>query len=130
MVNASAVPPDSPFSVRVSAVVSAPDEPDVLESLLESLPSSIDEVVVVGGQSLMDSAQIAPSLKADVRVVERQGTEREDAFAAGFAAAAGEIVVMVDADSDLRDFARFVGALKKGAAFATDATPRTPELHH
>jgi glycosyltransferase involved in cell wall biosynthesis len=75
----------------------------------------IGEVIVADNGSDDDSAQIAKEAGALVVHEDRRGYG--SAYLAGFAAAAGEYVVMVDADLtyDFDDIPRFVEELDKGA---------------
>jgi glycosyltransferase involved in cell wall biosynthesis len=75
----------------------------------------VGEVIVADNGSDDDSAQIAKGAGALVVHEDRRGYG--SAYLAGFAAAAGEYVVMVDADLtyDFGDIPRFVDELDKGA---------------
>jgi hypothetical protein len=119
--HAAAVPSDSVSPARVSAVLRVRDAPADIISLLMNLPERVSEVILVGGPLTADAAALAHSTKAHVRVVEQQGSGKEAAFACGFAAAKGEIVVMLDVDSDSSNLERFISALESGAEFVSGA---------
>jgi glycosyltransferase involved in cell wall biosynthesis len=103
----------------VSVVVPARNEARNLPHVFASIPPWVDEVVLVDGHSADDTVAVARRLLPDVRVVAQQGRGKGDALRAGFAAAKGDIIVMIDADgsTDGAEIPRFVGALLAGADF-------------
>jgi len=84
------------------------------------IPEWVSEIVLVDGHSMDDTVAVAQKLHPAVRIVHQQGQGKGDALQAGFAAAEGEIIVMMDADgsTDGGEILRFVGALVTGADFA------------
>jgi hypothetical protein len=108
------------FPARVTAVLQVRDAPADMMSVLMNLPERVSEVILVGGPLTADAAALAHSTKAPVRVVEQQGSGKDAAFACGFAAAEGEIVVMIDADSDASKLEHFISALEDGADFVSN----------
>jgi glycosyltransferase involved in cell wall biosynthesis len=76
--------------------------------------------VLVDGHSTDDTVEVAQKLCPGIRIVHQEGRGKGDALQAGFAAAEGEIIVMMDADgsTDGAEIPRFVGALVTGADFA------------
>jgi len=64
--------------------------------------------------------EVARKLLPDIRVVQQPGRGKGDALRAGFAAATGDIIVMLDADgsTDPDEIPAFVGTLIAGADFA------------
>src|SRR5207253_10879286 len=60
--------------------------------------SWVDEVVLVDGNSIDNTVEIARGLRPDIRIVQQQGRGKGAALRTGFAAATGEIIVMLDAD--------------------------------
>jgi hypothetical protein len=115
------VPPDSALSARVTAVLQVRDAPADIMSVLMNLPERVSEVILVGGPFPADAAALTHSTKAHIRAVEQQAPGKEAAFACGFAAAEGEIVVMLDVDSDASNLERFISALESGADFVSGA---------
>jgi glycosyltransferase involved in cell wall biosynthesis len=79
----------------------------------------VDEVVLVDGLSTDATELLARRLRPDARIVHQLRKGKGAALRAGFAAATGDIIVMIDADgsTDPREMGRFVGALKDGADF-------------
>ena len=104
----------------VSVVIPAKNEARNLEHVLGTIPDWVDEIVLVDGHSADDTVAVAQRLCPAVRIVHQQGYGKGDALQAGFAAAKGEIIVMMDADgsTDGKEILRFVGALVTGADFA------------
>jgi glycosyltransferase involved in cell wall biosynthesis len=104
----------------VSVVIPAKNEARNLEHVFATIPEWVDEIVLVDGHSTDDTVAIAEKLHPGIRIVYQQGHGKGDALQAGFAAAKGEIIVMMDADgsTDGAEIPRFVGALVTGADFA------------
>jgi glycosyltransferase involved in cell wall biosynthesis len=91
-----------------------------LEHVFATIPEWIFEIVLVDGHSTDDIVVVAQKLRPEILIVHHQGHGKEDALQAGFAAAKGEIIVLMDADgsTDGGEILRFVGALVTGADFA------------
>jgi glycosyltransferase involved in cell wall biosynthesis len=77
-------------------------------------------VILVDGHSTDGTPETARQLLPDVRIVEQTRSGKGNALACGFAAATGDIIVMIDADgsTDPTEIPRFVSALTAGADFA------------
>ena len=75
---------------------------------------------MVDGRRVDDTISVARALRSDVRIVLQNRVGKGNAMACGFAAATGDIIVMLDADgsADPREIPRFVAALVEGADFA------------
>jgi glycosyltransferase involved in cell wall biosynthesis len=106
--------------VRVSVVVPTLNEAANLPHVFARLPGGLHEVILIDGHSTDDTVAVARMLRPDVRVVLQSGRGKGDALACGFAAARGDIIVMLDADgsTDPAEIPRFVQALLDGADFA------------
>lgn len=104
---------------RVSIVVPAKNEANNLRHVLPLLDQSY-EVVVVDGHSVDGTMDVARELRPDAIVVEQTRKGKGNALAAGFLAATGDIIVMLDADgsADPLEIPRFVETLTRGADFA------------
>jgi len=105
---------------RVSVVIPALNEARNLPAVLPRLPAGIHEVILVDGRSTDGTADVARAIRADVRVVHQSGRGKGNALRAGFAAATGDIIVMLDADgsNDPGEIPQFVATLMAGADFA------------
>ena len=111
---------DLAIGVTVTVVVPAMNEAENLPHVFATLPHWIDEVVLVDGNSTDDTVTVAKALRPGLRVVTQTGRGKGNALTEGFAAATGDIIVMIDADgsTDGREIIRFVSALVAGADFA------------
>jgi glycosyltransferase involved in cell wall biosynthesis len=101
-------------------VIPALDEAANLPHVFARIPASIHEVILVDGHSRDGTIDIARTIRPDVRVVLQNGRGKGNALACGFAAATGDIIVMIDADAsnDPAEIPRFVDALLEGHDFA------------
>jgi glycosyltransferase involved in cell wall biosynthesis len=109
-----------PHWPRVSVIVPTLNEARNLPHVFAEMPDGIHEVIVVDGHSTDGTADVARALRPDVRIVEQRGRGKGDALQAGFEAAEGDVLVMLDADgsADPGEIPAFVGALMAGADFA------------
>jgi glycosyltransferase involved in cell wall biosynthesis len=84
------------------------------------MPTDIDEVVFVNGASVDDTAEVAKRLWPSGIHIAQTRKGKGNALACGFAAASGDIIVMIDADgsTDPVEIPRYVNALISGADFA------------
>ena len=105
---------------RISVIVPTYNEAKNLPHVFGLLPDDLHEVIVVDGRSVDGTVEAAISLRPDVRIVRQNRRGKGNALACGFAAATGDVIVMLDADgsADPREIARYVAALTDGADFA------------
>jgi glycosyltransferase involved in cell wall biosynthesis len=105
--------------LRVSVVIPTLNEERNLGHVLPRLPAWVDEVIIVDGRSTDRTIAEARRLLPSVRVVEETKPGKGTALQAGFRAATGHIVVMIDADGsmDPEEISSFVFALLAGADF-------------
>ncbi|HEX9374352.1 MAG TPA: glycosyltransferase family 2 protein [Roseiflexaceae bacterium] len=108
------------YDVTVSVVIPALNEAKNLPHVLPRIPPDIHEVILVDGFSTDATVQIAQELLPSIRVVYQEGRGKGAALRSGFAAATGDIIVMLDADgsTDPAEIPAFVGALRAGNDFA------------
>jgi len=104
----------------ISVVIPTLNEAANLPHVFNRLPRTIDEVVLVDGHSVDDTIAVARALRPEVRVVLQDGRGKGNALACGFAAATGDIIVMLDADgsTDPAEIPLFIEALMAGHDFA------------
>lgn len=104
---------------RVSVVVPAMNEAKNLPEMFKNIPSDVYEIVVVDGNSTDGTAEVALSLRDDVRVVNQERPGKGNALICGFNACRGDVIVMIDADCsmDAAEIPLFVDALVDGADF-------------
>jgi len=105
--------------VSVTVVVPAMNEALNLPHVLPKIPTWVDEVILVDGNSNDDTIAVAKSLLPNIVVVAQKRPGKGAALDAGFEAAKGDIIVMIDADgsTDPEEIPAFVGALLSGADF-------------
>jgi len=85
----------------VSVVIPALNEEPNIAWVLERLPPFVDEIVLVDGHSVDRTVAVARAVRRDVVVVTQNGGGKGAALRAGFAAARGDIIVMIDADGSM-----------------------------
>jgi hypothetical protein len=105
---------------KISVVVPAKNEARNVGRVLAELPDGLHEVILVDARSTDDTVEVARRARPDVRVRVQRGNGKGDALRTGFAAATGNLIVMLDADgsADPTEIPRFVAALEAGADFA------------
>ena len=105
---------------RVSVIIPALNEARNLPHVAARMPIDVDEIVFVNGASQDDTAEVARELWPDAIHVSQTRKGKGNALSCGFAAATGDIIVMIDADgsTDPAEIPRFVGALVAGSDFA------------
>jgi glycosyltransferase involved in cell wall biosynthesis len=109
--------PPSLVLPRVSFVVPTLNEAKNLPWLLPRIPSWAHEIVIVDGRSTDDTVSVARRLRPDIKFVFERRRGKGAALQAGFEAASGDIIVMLDADGSMvpEEAIVFVGALMAGA---------------
>jgi glycosyltransferase involved in cell wall biosynthesis len=112
--------PARPFA-RVSAIIPTLNEAANLPHVFSRLPlHELFEVIIVDGHSTDDTVAVARELFPSVRVVLQDASGKGNALACGFAAARGDIIVMLDADgsTDPAEIPAYLDRLFAGADFA------------
>jgi glycosyltransferase involved in cell wall biosynthesis len=106
--------------LAISVVIPALNEADNLPFVLSRIPNFVDEVLLVDGHSTDATVEVAREAYPTIRVVTQQGRGKGAALRSGFAAAGGDVIVMLDADgsTDPLEIATFVRVLLDGADFA------------
>jgi glycosyltransferase involved in cell wall biosynthesis len=104
----------------VTVVIPALNEEENLPHVLPGIREWVDEVVLVDGHSHDRTVEVARQLCPGIRVIAQEGRGKGAALRTGFAAATGDIIVMLDADgsTDPAEIPAYVGALLSGADFA------------
>jgi hypothetical protein len=104
---------------ETSVVIPALNEAPNIGWVLARIPEWVSEVVLVDGLSVDQTELVARQLRPDLVVVHQRRPGKGSALRAGFAAARGEYVVMLDADgsTDPAEMGRFIDALRDGADF-------------
>lgn len=104
---------------KVSVVIPTLNEARNLPFVLPRIPKWVHEVILIDGHSTDDTVEVARRLWPGIRVVEELRRGKGAALRAGFALAAGDIIVTLDADgsADPAEMNAFIGGLLSGADF-------------
>jgi glycosyltransferase involved in cell wall biosynthesis len=100
----------------VSVVIPAKNEARNIGWVLERIPTWVDEVVLVDGRSTDRTVEVARAIRPDIVVVADDEPGKGAALRAGFGAARGDFIVMLDADGsmDPGEIENFVNLLASG----------------
>jgi glycosyltransferase involved in cell wall biosynthesis len=103
----------------ISVVIPTKNEAQNISWVLERIPAWIDEVILVDGQSTDGTIEAAKRARPDIVVIEQRSRGKGLALQAGFAAATGDIIVMLDADGSMHpaEIGRYVALLESGFDF-------------
>ncbi len=107
--------PDPVPAPTVSVVIPTLNEAGNIVHVLSQL-AAFPDIVIVDGNSTDDTVALAREYRPDVRVIERPARGKGDALRAGFEAATGDIVVIMDADGsmDPREVGVFTSMIEIG----------------
>ena len=111
--------PAGEHSPKVSVVIPALNEAANLPLVLPRIPTWVHEVILVDGYSTDNTIAVAEATWPGIRIVMQEGRGKGAALRSGFAAATGDIIVMLDADGSTNpaEIPAFIGALLAGADF-------------
>ena len=100
----------------VSVVIPAKNEAGNLPWVLPRIPDLVDEIILVDGLSTDETVAVAKMVRSDVVVIHETRPGKGSALRAGFAAARGEYVIMLDADCsmDPAEIPAYVDKLRDG----------------
>jgi glycosyltransferase involved in cell wall biosynthesis len=103
----------------VSTIIPTLNEAANLPHVLERLPRGINELIIVDGHSTDHTIAVAKEIRPEARIVLQDRKGKGNALACGFAAARGDIIVMIDADgsTDPEEIPSFIRPLIQGADF-------------
>ncbi|WP_426989073.1 glycosyltransferase family 2 protein [Pseudarthrobacter sp. Y6] len=120
-------PAAEPERASISVVIPTLNEAKNVPWVLRRMPLYVDEVVIVDGRSRDNTVGVARALRRDIVVLDEQRKDKGVALWSGFAAATGDIIVMLDADGsmDPQEIGWFVSPLQhdydfvKGSRYVT-----------
>jgi len=100
----------------VSVVIPTLDEERNIAWVLERLPPLVDEIIIVDGRSTDGTIAAARAARPDVRMVHELRPGKGAALRAGFNAARGDVIVMMDADGSMHpaELTRYVALISEG----------------
>ena len=104
----------------VSVIIPTLNEAKNLPLVLPFLPMDwVDEVILVDGRSIDGTVDIAQQILPSIKVVLEKKKGKGAAMFAGYQAASGDILVVMDADgsNDPREIPRYIKPLLEGADF-------------
>lgn len=109
----------TPGEPSVSLVIPARNEAANIASVLDEIPPCVNEIILVDGNSTDATLVTARSCRPDLRVIAQERTGKGDALCAGFQAASGDVIVMIDADGSMspREIPHFLYFLSNGYDF-------------
>ena len=101
-------------AATVSLVIPTLNEANNIAWVLQRIPVSVDEVILVDGRSTDGTVEVARGVRPDIRVVIEPRPGKGVALRSGFGAARGDYIVMIDADGsmDPREIEDLVQALE------------------
>jgi glycosyltransferase involved in cell wall biosynthesis len=104
----------------MSVVIPALNEERNIPHVLARIPENAHQVILVDGNSVDRTVEVARKVRPDVCVVNQTRSGKGNALACGFEAATGDVIAMIDADgsADPGEIPRFMDALLAGADFA------------
>lgn len=104
----------------VSVVIPTRNEEKNVPFVLNAMPEGIDQIILVDGHSSDGTVEAARRACPDIEVIQQTRRGKGNALAAGFAAATGDYIVMIDADGsmDPAEIPSFIKVLDEGAHYA------------
>lgn len=105
-----------PSHIGVSLVIPAMNEERNIPWVFKRIPACVDEVILVDGNSVDRTVAVSRALRPNIRVVGQSRPGKGNALRSGFAAARGDVIVMIDADCsmDPGEIGRYLALLEEG----------------
>ena len=105
--------------LTVSLVIPVRNEARNIAWVLEQVPDTVTEIILVDGNSTDVTLITARSYRPDIRIVPQEGIGKGSALRTGFLAAEGDVIVMIDADGSMspREISHYLHFLANGYDF-------------
>ena len=103
----------------VSVIIPTLNEAGNLPFVLNTIPSWVDEIVIVDGRSQDDTLRVAKVLHPDIRIVEELRAGKGAAMRTGLESAKGDFIIALDADGSMdgAEIGAFRDSLIAGAEY-------------
>ena len=107
------------YMPSISVVIPTRNEAKNLPYVIPHVPDWVHEIIIVDGNSTDNTIEVALSLSNKIRIVRQIGKGKGNALIAGFKAADGDIIVMLDADgsTDPAEIQMYIAPLLAGWHF-------------
>lgn len=102
--------------MKISLIIPAKNEEKNIALILNNIPNTINEVIVVDGNSTDNTFSIAKSDSGERIVIKQVSKGKGAALSKGFKLATGDFVIAIDADgsNDPAEIGNFIDAYLKG----------------
>jgi hypothetical protein len=100
----------------VSVIIPTLNEERNIAWVIERIPTSVDEILIVDGHSIDRTVEVALAVRPDIVVVQQEGRGKGAALRTAFSVAHGDYLVVLDADGsmDPTEIDYYVAALDDG----------------
>jgi hypothetical protein len=108
-----------PLQPSISVIIPTLNEAGNLPYVINTIPPSVSEIIIVDGRSNDDTERVASLLSPNIVIVRETKRGKGAALQAGFRAARGDILLILDADGSMNgaDVSAFVQTLLNGADY-------------
>ncbi len=105
---------------KISVIICTLNEAESLPHVLPKIPNWVSEVLLVDGNSVDATVEVAKKIRPEIRVLHQPGKGKGDALKCGIRQATGDIIVTLDADgaTDPEEMSQFTEPLLNGYDFA------------
>jgi len=84
--------------VKISIVIPTLNEAGNIKEVFPKIPSFVDEVIVVDGNSIDGTREMVKQYRPDAKIIVGEPRGKGEALKTGFEQSSGDIIVMMDAD--------------------------------
>lgn len=108
---------DGKVKPKISLIIPAKNEAKNLPWVLERIPETVDEIILVDAHSTDDTIAVTLKYFPDAIIMQQKANGKGSALVTGMLAATGDIIVMIDADGSMDpiEIHGLVGALLSGS---------------